>query len=123
VKDLIELIAKKLVAHPDDVQVTVVEAAAGTAAPEIARDRASEDTSPDISEDLSDDEDREDSEERGEHDERGERGASQVIELRVNPEDMGRLIGKSGRTAKAIRTILSAAASKADVRVSLQIIE
>jgi uncharacterized protein len=76
VKDLVELIAKKLVAHPDDVQVSVVE---------------------------------------------GEQG--QTIELRVNPEDMGRVIGKSGRTAKAIRTLLNSAASKASLRVTLQIIE
>lgn len=47
----------------------------------------------------------------------------QVISLRVNPEDMGRVIGKSGKTAKAIRTVLSAASSKADTRISLQIVE
>ena len=75
-KDLIELIAQKLVTHPEDVQATII---------------GSED--------------------------------GQVIELRVNPEDMGRVIGKSGKTAKAIRTVLSAASSKSDVRVSLQIVE
>lgn len=75
-KELVELIAKKLVAHPDEVQVAVVE---------------------------------------------GEEGES--IELRVNPEDMGRVIGKAGRTAKAIRALVSAAASKAGKRVSLQIVE
>jgi predicted RNA-binding protein YlqC (UPF0109 family) len=76
VKDLVELIAKKLVAHPEDVQVRAIG---------------------------------------------GEEG--QTIELRVNPEDMGRVIGKSGRTAKAIRTLLNSAASKANMRVTLQILE
>jgi len=76
VKELIELIAKKLVAHPDEVQVTVTE---------------------------------------------GEEG--ETIELRVNREDMGRVIGKAGRTAKAIRALVNAAASKAGKRVSLQIVE
>lgn len=75
-KDLIELITKKLVVHPEDVQVRVIE---------------------------------------------GEEG--QTMELRVNPEDMGRVIGKSGRTAKAIRTLLNSAASKANVRVTLHIVE
>ncbi len=68
-KELVELIAKKLVAHPDEVQVTVVESEEG-----------------------------------------------ESIELRVNPEDMGRVIGKAGRTAKAIRALVSAAASKAGKR-------
>jgi predicted RNA-binding protein YlqC (UPF0109 family) len=76
VKDLVELIAKKLVAHPEDVQVRAID---------------------------------------------GEDG--QTIELRVHPEDMGRVIGKSGRTAKAIRTLLNSAASKANMRVTLQILE
>ena len=75
-KELVELIAKKLVAHPDEVQVTVVESEEG-----------------------------------------------ESIELRVNPEDMGRVIGKAGRTAKAIRALVSAAASKAGKRASLQIVE
>ena len=47
----------------------------------------------------------------------------QVFELRVHPDDMGRIIGKDGRTAKAMRTVLSSAAAKTDVRVSLQIVE
>lgn len=75
-KELIELIAKKLVAHPDEVQVTVAGSEEG-----------------------------------------------EMLELRVNPEDMGRVIGKAGRTAKAIRSLVSAAASKAGKRVSLQIVE
>jgi len=76
VKDLVELIAKKLVAHPEDVQVRSIDSEEG-----------------------------------------------QTIELRVNPEDMGRVIGKSGRTAKAIRALLNSAASKANMRVNLQILE
>ena len=74
--ELVELIAKKLVEHPEDVQVRVID---------------------------------------------GEEG--QTIELRVHPDDMGRVIGKAGRTAKAIRTLLHSAASKAEMRVTLQIIE
>jgi len=76
VKELVELIAKKLVEHPEDVQVRVID---------------------------------------------GDEG--QVIELRVHPDDMGRVIGKAGRTAKAIRTLLHSAASKQNVRVNLQIVE
>ncbi len=75
-KDLVELIAKKLVEHPEDVQVRMIE---------------------------------------------GEEGQS--IELRVHPDDMGRVIGKAGRTAKAIRTLLHSAASKANIRVNLEIVE
>ncbi|MFP6581463.1 MAG: KH domain-containing protein [Candidatus Hydrogenedentota bacterium] len=75
-KELIELISKKLVEHPDDVQVRVID---------------------------------------------GEDG--QVFELRVNPEDMGRVIGKNGRVAKAVRTLIGSAAAKSNVRVSLDIIE
>jgi predicted RNA-binding protein YlqC (UPF0109 family) len=76
VKDLVEFIAKKLVEHPDDVDVQVVEVEGGT-----------------------------------------------QYELRVNPEDMGRVIGKSGRTAKALRTLLGSAAAKAEVEASLEIVE
>lgn len=75
-KELVELIAKKLVEHPEDVQVRVIDSEEG-----------------------------------------------QVIELRVHPDDMGRVIGKAGRTAKAIRTLLHSAASKQNIRVNLQIVE
>lgn len=75
-KDLIEFIAKKMVEHPEDVQVRLVE---------------------------------------------GEE--SQNYELQVNPEDMGRIIGKSGRTAKAIRTLVSSAAAKSKVYANLEIVE
>jgi len=76
VKELIEFIAKKMVDHPEDVQVRLIE---------------------------------------------GEE--SQNYELQVNPEDMGRIIGKNGRTAKAIRTLVSSAAAKAKVYVNLDIVE
>jgi predicted RNA-binding protein YlqC (UPF0109 family) len=76
VKELIELVAKKLVDHPEDVQVNVVA---------------------------------------------GEEG--QTIELITHPDDVGRVIGKSGKTAQAIRVLLSMAATKANVRVSLRIVD
>jgi hypothetical protein len=46
-----------------------------------------------------------------------------VIELRVAKEDLGKVIGKQGRTAKAIRTILSASSTKIHKRAVLEIIE
>jgi len=76
VKQLIEFIAKNLVDHPEDVQVTVIENEDG-----------------------------------------------QCYELRVHADDMGKVIGRDGRTAKAIRTILNTAANKQDMRATLQIVE
>lgn len=75
-KDLIEMVTKKIVNHPEDVQLSVVESEDG-----------------------------------------------EQFELHVNEEDMGRIIGREGKTAKALRTILSAAASKQEKRASLSIIE
>ena len=46
-----------------------------------------------------------------------------VLELRVAMEDLGRIIGKQGRTAKSIRTIVNAAASRVNRKVVLEIIE
>lgn len=46
-----------------------------------------------------------------------------VIELKVAKDDLGKVIGKSGRTAKAMRTILSASATKLGKRCHLEIIE
>ena len=46
-----------------------------------------------------------------------------VLELRVAKEDLGRIIGKQGRTAKSIRTILNAAASRTNRRIVLEIVE
>ena len=45
------------------------------------------------------------------------------IELEVAEEDLGRVIGRSGRTARALRTILSAAAAQNGQRCSLDIVE
>jgi uncharacterized protein len=75
-KELISLIAKALVDHPEQVQVT-----------EIAGEQTS------------------------------------VIELRVAKEDLGKVIGKQGRTAKAMRTILGAASAKIRKRHVLELIE
>jgi predicted RNA-binding protein YlqC (UPF0109 family) len=46
-----------------------------------------------------------------------------VIELRVAKEDLGKVIGKQGRTARAMRTILGAASTKLKKRSVLEIIE
>jgi predicted RNA-binding protein YlqC (UPF0109 family) len=46
-----------------------------------------------------------------------------VIELRVGKDDMGKVIGKQGRTARAIRTVISASATKMRKRVVLEILE
>src|SRR5262245_30956984 len=46
-----------------------------------------------------------------------------ILELRVAKEDLGRIIGKQGRTAKSIRTILNAAASRTNRKVVLEIVE
>jgi hypothetical protein len=45
-----------------------------------------------------------------------------IVELRVAPEDMGKVIGKQGRIAKAIRTVVKAAAIKDNKRVVVEII-
>ncbi|MFP6665482.1 MAG: KH domain-containing protein [Deltaproteobacteria bacterium] len=75
-RELVELLAKHLVNHPDDV---VVKETMGETA--------------------------------------------SIIELRVNEEDLGRIIGKQGRTAKSIRTLVNAAASRQNRKVVLEIIE
>jgi len=75
-KELLEMIAKVLVDHPDQVQVTEVEGEQTT-----------------------------------------------VLELRVAQSDLGKVIGKQGRTARAIRTILGAAGMKMHKRFVLEILE
>lgn len=75
-KELIELISKKLVEHPEDVQVRLIESEDG-----------------------------------------------QIYELRVHPDDMGRVIGKNGRVAKAVRTLVNSASAKQNVRATLEIVE
>ena len=46
-----------------------------------------------------------------------------VVELKVAQEDLGRIIGKQGRTAKSLRTILNAAAARHDRKIVLEIID
>ena len=46
-----------------------------------------------------------------------------VIELRVAPDDMGKVIGKQGRIAKALRTVVKAAAIKENKKVTVEIIK
>ena len=46
-----------------------------------------------------------------------------ILELRVAPEDMGKVIGKQGRIAKAIRTVVKAAALNKDQKIVVEIIE
>ncbi len=75
-KDLIEVIAKALVDHPEDVDIQEIE---------------------------------------------GEK--TTVLELRVAKDDLGKVIGKQGKTARAMRTILNATATKLKKRAVLEIIE
>ena len=74
-KELVEIIAKALVDHPEDVHVNEVV---------------------------------------------GEQ--SIILELKVDKEDMGKVIGKQGRIAKAIRTVVKAAAIKEEKKVVVEII-
>lgn len=46
-----------------------------------------------------------------------------VVELTVSPEDLGKVIGRQGRTARSIRTILAAAGNRLRKRVVLEILE
>ncbi len=73
-KELVEVLAKALVDHPDEVIVTETE-----------KDNAT------------------------------------VVELRVSPTDMGKVIGKQGRIARAIRTVVKAAAVKENRKVTVEI--
>jgi predicted RNA-binding protein YlqC (UPF0109 family) len=75
-KELVEILAKALVDHPDEVYVNQIE---------------------------------------------GEQ--SIILELKVNPDDMGKVIGKQGRIAKSIRTLVKAAAAKEGKRVVVEIIQ
>jgi predicted RNA-binding protein YlqC (UPF0109 family) len=51
----------------------------------------------------------------------GDRGV--LIQLRVDPDDMGKVIGKGGRTARAIRTVVKAAGTRAGVSAAVEIVE
>ena len=75
-KELVEVTAKALVDHPDEVTVTETE---------------------------------------------NEKAI--VVELRVAQTDMGKVIGKQGRIAKAIRSVVKAAASKAEKKVIVEIVQ
>ena len=46
-----------------------------------------------------------------------------VLELRVHPDDMGKVIGKRGRTAKAIRTMIKAASTRDGQQATVEIVE
>ena len=46
-----------------------------------------------------------------------------ILDLRVAQSDLGKVIGKHGRTAKAIRSVLNAASTKRKTRVALEIVE
>lgn len=46
-----------------------------------------------------------------------------ILELKVAQSDLGKIIGKHGRTAKAIRSVLNAASTKRKTRVALEIVE
>lgn len=50
-----------------------------------------------------------------------EKDGETIIELKVAPSDMGKVIGKQGRIAKAIRSVVKAAASKEDKKVVVEI--
>ena len=75
-KELVEIIAKALADHPEEVRVKSGEGAQVT-----------------------------------------------VLELQVHTEDLGKVIGRQGRTAKAIRTVLGAAGIKSRKRYTLEILE
>ena len=75
-KELVEVIAKALVDHPDQVEVTETD-----------------------------------------------KGRTLVVELRVAPSDMGKVIGKQGRIANAIRSVVKAASAKGDQKVVVDIVD
>ncbi len=52
-----------------------------------------------------------------------ETGSETILQLRVAPSDVGRIIGKQGQTARSLRIILAQAAAKLSCRVSLEIVE
>ena len=52
-----------------------------------------------------------------------ESGHTMVLELRVAKEDIGKIIGKQGRTAQALRTLIGAVSAKCKMRTVLEIVE
>ncbi|MBR2653544.1 MAG: KH domain-containing protein [Lachnospiraceae bacterium] len=75
-KELVEVIAKSLVDHPEEVVVTEKED-----------------------------------------------GENLILELKVASQDMGKVIGRQGRIAKAIRSVVKAASTKTDKKVTVEIIQ
>jgi predicted RNA-binding protein YlqC (UPF0109 family) len=75
-KELVELLVKSLVDHPDEVAVEEIDGGRGSVS----------------------------------------------YEVRVSPQDTGKIIGKQGRIANAIRTVVKAAASKADRKAFVEIV-
>jgi len=75
-KQLVELLVKSLVDHPDEVVVEEVDSGRGSVS----------------------------------------------FEVRVSPQDTGKIIGKQGKIANAIRTVVKAAASKADTKAFVEIV-
>lgn len=73
-KELVEVMAKALVEHPEEISVTETE-----------------------------------------------KNGELLVELKVAPSDMGKVIGKQGRIAKAIRSVVKAAASKEEKKVTVEI--
>lgn len=52
-----------------------------------------------------------------------QKDGNQVIHLKVDPADMGKVIGKQGRIAKALRTVVSAAAARENKKVTVEIVK
>ena len=52
-----------------------------------------------------------------------ERQGREIYQVRVHPEDLGKVIGKGGQTARAIRTLLMAISARTDQRLGLEIVE
>ena len=73
-RELVEVMAKALVEHPEEVSVTETE-----------------------------------------------KNGEIIVEVKVAPSDMGKVIGKQGRIAKAIRSVVKAAASKEEKKVTVEI--
>ena len=55
--------------------------------------------------------------------EKAGKNSTMVMELKVAPEDMGKVIGKQGRIAKALRSVVKAAATKANKKVVVEIVQ
>ena len=54
---------------------------------------------------------------------RTEKQGREVYQVRVHPDDLGKIIGKGGQTARAIRTLLTAVSSRTDQRLGLEIVD